>query len=128
MVKIVVQDSGKIRDLNDIEIAEKVIEQRNKKDPWEVIDSLVKLWAERSPDDVTAIKVNVDQYRETLIDKKFGQTTGGTVQERRFTLAFPETLMLMIRTQYEVDELPFDQKFYHEFGKRYPFFKVAAEV
>ncbi len=128
MSKIFIQENGKIRNIADVELAEDIIKKRNERDPWEVIDSLVKLWAERAPEDVEAMRINVEQYRETLADKRFGQTLGGKVQERRFTLAFPRTLMWMIRSQYKVEELPFDKEFYHEFGKRYPFFKVAQEV
>lgn len=128
MSKILIQENGKIRDIGDIELAEKIIQKRSNKDPWEVIDDLVHVWAEKSPDDVEAIKINVGQYRESLVDKKFGQTEHGKDQERRFNLAFPRTLMLMIRTQYKADELPFDTDFYREFGKRYPYFKVAEGV
>lgn len=127
MSKIYIADSGKVRSYEDLEIAEDIIETRNKKSPWEVIDKLVKLWAEKTPDDVEAMKINVEQYREGLVDKKFGQTADGKEQERRFTLTFPKNLMLLIRTQYKADELPFDSDFYRKFGERYPFFKVAEK-
>lgn len=127
MSQIIVEDSGKLRNVADIELAEKIIEKRNAGGEWAVIDELVKIWAKRVPDEAEAVLINVDQYRETLIDKKFGQTTLGKHQERRFKLAFPVTLQLLIRTQYKADELPFDEKFYQEFAKRYPAFKVAEK-
>lgn len=127
MGKIVVQENGKIRDVGDVELAEKLVEMRKNKDPWQVIDAMVKVWAKNSPDDVEAMRINVAQYKEGLDDSEFGQTKDGKDQERRFQLAFPKNLMLMIRTIYKTEELPMDKKFFAEFGKRYPFFRVAEK-
>jgi len=127
MPNIVIAENGKIRSLDDVEFAEDIVKKRNQKDPWTVIDTLVRTWAKRSPDEVEAVMVNVSQYRETLTDKQFGQTTLGKDQERRFTLAFPRTLMLMIRTMYKAEELPFDKKFFAAFAKKYPAFRVAEK-
>lgn len=125
MSDIVINENGKIRKVADIEIAEKIIKDRKLKDYWNVIDSLVKLWAKNAPEDEEAMRINIEQYRESLRDKEFGQTLMGRDQERRFTMAFPRSLMLMIRTQYKADELPMDKEFFKEFGKRYPAFKIA---
>lgn len=126
-MKIVVADNGRIRNLEDIELAEKVIEMKNTKDHWTVIDELVRVWAKKAPDEEKAIQINVNQYRESLIDKKFGQTKLGKDQERRFKLSFPYTLMMMIRSVYKHDELKIDEGFFDEFAKRYPAFKVAEK-
>lgn len=128
MAKIFIQENGKIRNLDDVELAEKVVEARKNKDPWEVIDSLLKVWAERAPDDEKSVMINVDQYRETQHDKVYAQTLHGKDQERRFTLAFPYSLQQMIRSQYKADVLPFDRDFFREFGRRYPAFKVAQKI
>jgi len=127
MAKIVVNENGKIRDVSQVELAEKVVEMRKKDDPWKVIDTLIKVWAKESPDDVEAMRINLSQYKETLEDSEFGQTKHGHDQERRFQLAFPRNLMLMIRSIYKPEELPMDKKFFGEFAKRYPFFKVAEK-
>ena len=73
------------------------------------------------------IQVNVKQYKETLKDKKFGQTLLGKDQERRFKLSFPLSLQLYIRKCYNSDELKMDDKFFSEFGERYPAFKIAEK-
>lgn len=128
MPKIFIAENGKIRNYDDVEVAENILKARADKDPWEVIDMLVELWAKKSPDDVQAMKINIDEYREVQEDKAFGQTKGGKDFQRRFTLSFPENLMLMIRTQYKAEELPMDSKFYRKFAERYPFFKVAEKT
>lgn len=127
MGKIIVTENGKIRDLDDVEWAEKIIELKNTKDEWIVIDELIKFWAKQASDEEQAVQINITQYKEQLKDKKFGTTTLGQDQERRFKLAFPRTLMLMIRSLYKADELKMDEKFFSEFGKRYPAFKVAEQ-
>lgn len=127
MTDIVVTESGKLRKVSDLAVAEKIIRMKKEKDVWEVIDTLIKVWARHAPDDVEAMRINIAEYRDNLIDKKFGQTKGGKDQERRFQLAFPQSLMMMIRSIYQSDELQMDRKFFAEFGKRYPFFRVAEQ-
>ncbi len=127
MGKIIITDNGKFRDVSKIELAEEVIKLRKKGDPWKVIEKLLEVWSKIVPDEVEAVSINLTEYREAAVDKKFGQTKMGQDQERRFKLAFPVTLQLMIRTQYKADELPFDEKFYSEFAKRYPAFRVAEQ-
>lgn len=128
MVNILIQDNGKIRNFEDVELAEKVVEQRKNKDPWVVIDELLKIWAAKAPDDEKAVRINVDEYKEVQKDKVFAQTMHGKDQERRLILAFPYSLQQMIRTQYKADVLPFDKKFYKEFARRYPAFKIPEKV
>jgi len=128
MAKIFIQDNGKIRNLDDVELAEKVVEARKNKDPWDVIDGLLKVWAARAPDDEKAVMINVEQYREMQHDKVYAQTLKGKDQERRLTLAFPYSLQQMIRTQYKADVLPFDRAFFREFAKRYPAFKIPDKI
>lgn len=127
MDNIVIAENGRIRKFSDIELAEDIINTKNKKDHWAVIDKLVKAWAKRAPDDVEAVEINLTQYRETLDDKKFGQTLGGKDQERRFKMAFPYSLLMMIRSVYRANELPTDKKFYEDFAQRYPYFRVARK-
>ncbi len=128
MRNIIIEDSGKIRNIEDVEVVEKIIEMRKHKDPWIVIDALVDLWAQKAPDDEEAIKVNIRQYKESQYDRVYAQTQNGRDFERRFIMAFPKSLMLLIRTQYKVEELPFDRAFYTKFAERYPAFKVAEKT
>ncbi len=125
MNNIFIAENGKIRNLDDVQLAEDIIDLKNKKDSWAVIDKLLKIWAIKAPDEEQMLQINIDQYKETLKDKKFGQTLLGKDQERRFKLAFPRSLLMYIRSIYKADELKMDEKFYREFAKRYPVFKVA---
>lgn len=120
--------SSRIRKLEDVQAAEAVMGAKQKGGPWGVIDKLVKIWSERTPNEFQGFKVHIKGTRETLDDPKYGQTKGGKDMERRLILMIPQSLQLMIRSIYKADELPFDKKFFKEFAKRYPFFKVPEKL
>lgn len=120
--------TGKLYEANDIALVEKVVQERKDKDPWDVITDLVNAWADRSPDDFKAFKVHLENTRMDLKDKKFGQTSGGKDMERRLTMIFPQTLMSMIRAVYKPQELKMDRTFYHEFLRRFPFFRISEKI
>ena len=128
MSKYIIEGNGKIRNSDDIELADKLVKMCKNKDQWAVIDELVKIWIKKSPEEAEAVKIDVKDQREILIDKKYGQTKGGKDMERRFQVLFPTQLMNLIRTLYKSDELPFDRKFYKEFVVRYPNFKIAEKI
>lgn len=121
-------DNGKIRGADDVAFADRVIEAKKHKAPWETIDLLVNEWSNSSPEDFRAFKIQMDDYRSGLFDRKYGTTREGKNAERRFTMVFPEKLFHMIRAIYRVDELPMDKKFYQEFLKRYPLFKIPEKI
>lgn len=127
MSNIVIADTGQIRNLEDVELAEDIIKLKNTKDHWAVIDKLVTVWAKKAPDDEKCVQINISQYKESLKDKKFGTTMLGKEQERRFKLSFPYSLMMMIRSVYKHDELSLDDKFFDDFAKKYPAFRVAEK-
>ena len=128
MGKLIVSDNGHIRDVDHVEFAEKIGKMRKEGDVWAVIEELVKFWGKNAKDDEAAMKVNIEQYKETTQDKEYATTLGGKDMERRFIMAMPKTVMLLIRTQYKADELPFDREFYQKFAAKFPFFKVAEKV
>ena len=84
-------------------------------------------WAETAPDEVRASKVVIQGYRQSLKDPKFGQTEGGRDFQRRFVLSFPQKLRLMIGAVFKSD-LVMDNKFYAEFGRKYPFFLIPDKL
>jgi len=128
MSDLYIDDNGLPRKLSHLEAVNKIIELRRKGDMWEVIDVLLDLWSSTAPEEVDAMSINLEEYKESLVDKEFATTKGGGEMNRRFFLSFPKKLMFMIRTQYKTDELQFDKVFYNKFAKRYPFFRVSEKV
>lgn len=128
MVDLIVEDNGKKRLKSHVDFADEIIRLKNAKDQWAVIDKLLEKLVKTAPEEMKALKIQIDDQRETLEDKIFGQTKGGKDFERRFTVVFPLKLQQMIRVIYSPEELEFDSKFYQEFVKRYPKFRIAEKT
>lgn len=126
-VDLIIDDNGKKRKKSDIDFADDIIKLKNAKDQWAVIEKVLEHWVKSTPEESAALKVQLDDHREMLIDKEFGQTTGGKDMERRFSLIFPLRVQQVLRTIYAPEELEFDKKFFNEFAKRYPKFRVAEK-
>jgi hypothetical protein len=122
------QVSGKIRRADDMAFADYIIELKNNKDKWIVINALVNEWAKRDKEEFKAFRLQIDDVRRGLYDKKYGQTSGDKNMERRLTVIFPESLYFMIRSVYKVGELQMDRAFYQEFAKKFPFFRVPDKI
>ena len=122
--------NGLPRKAKDIHLVEQVegLKRISGVNPWPVIDFLIKAWADRAPEDVEAMHIVIEEYRQTLFDPKFGQTKEGKDFGRRFTIDFPKKLMMMIRSVYSHEELPMESKFFAEFAGRYPFFKIPDKI
>ncbi len=127
MSKLYVDEKGRIVDKERAEFADRIIDLRQKGDPWVVIAELIQYWLKSSPDEAEAVKIDVEDQREMLIDKTYGTTKMGKQMERRFKLLFPTKLMLLIRAVYPHEELKMDKQFYDEFANRYPGFRVAEK-
>lgn len=123
-----IEENGKLRKTEDVELVDRILELRKKNDPWVVLDELIKAWVKKSPEEVEAVKVDIGDQREILTDKDYGTTSGGKDFDRRLIVLFPTTLQAWIRKVYGTAELPFDRNFYKEFAKRYPGFRVANKV
>jgi hypothetical protein len=127
MSNLVIDEKGRLLTSEKYELVDRIMKMRANNDPWVVIDELVKYWIKNAPEEVQALKINVSDAKEILIDKKFGQTKGGKDMERRFQLIFPTGLQNLIRGVYKTEELPFDREFYRKFSKKYPGFRVAEK-
>lgn len=126
-MKVYDQQTGRILDSTDVNAVDKIIELRDTKSVWDVIDELVQIWSERTPEEFQGLKVTIDDLRETRKDRKYGKTDDKNM-DRRLTMVFPITLQAWIRKIYSVEELPFDQKFLREFAQRYKGFRVPEKL
>ena len=128
MNNLIAIDNGRIRGADDVSLVDKVIETKNNKGVWETIEFLVNAWMKKTPEEFEGFRVQIDAYRDGLFDPKYGQTSGGKDMERRFTMSFPQSLYLMIRSIYKPDELNMDKKFLAEFARRFPFFRIPEKL
>lgn len=105
------------------------LKQENGSNPWPVIEACFNFWASLKPTKYRSYLIYLKDIKETRKDRKFGSTkdkvTGGIL---RYTLDIPEEVIFMIRCIYNADELPMDRKFFMEFARRFPRFKVADKL
>ncbi len=127
MSKLIIDEKGRLLSSEKFELADKIMKLRAKKNPWLVIDELVRYWINNAPEEVEALKINLFDIKEVTIDKKFARTKGGKDMERRLQLIFPTGLQALIRGIYKTEELPFDKDFYKKFVEKYPGFRVAEK-
>lgn len=121
------QTTGKVTDGNTIDIVDKILELRKNKSPWEVIDYLIPLWYEMAPEDGEGALITIRDLKETRKDQVYGTTEDKNV-ERRLVLLFPIGLQALIRKVYKAEELPFDKKFFQEFGEKYKAFRIPEKI
>lgn len=124
---LIIEENGKMRKKEDIDLVEQAIKLKNKGELWLVIDLLLKVIMQRDAENMKALQLQIADQKEMLTDKEFGTTEGGKDFDRRLTVIFPLKLQQMLRALYSVEELPMDAKFYREFLKRYPNFKIAEK-
>ncbi len=116
--------TGRVADMKDLQFADKIIEMKNTRDPWEVIDMLVQRWMDTNPKEYKSFVVNIENKRYTR-DNKFGSNSSKTL---RSVADIPEKLIYMIRAIYKTNELEMDKDFFNKFWKRYPIFRVAESL
>lgn len=100
-------------------------------DVWHVIAEVIKAWEATNPQQYASFLIEHEDIKQTRKSMNVGlstftgvskdKATGGIL---RFTLDIPEKVVYMLRALYSPDELPFDKKFYAEFGKRFPKFRI----
>jgi hypothetical protein len=120
--------NGVIRKAEDVLFADEVLNTKGQKGLWPTIELLMKYWVSKAPEEVKAFKVQVEDTRSDLRDRKYGTTRGDKNMERRLTIVFPQALHNLIRAVYKADELKLDKLFFNEFAKRYPAFKVPEKL
>lgn len=121
------QTTGRVVDSDALQTVDKIIELRNTKSPWEVIDYLIPIWYEKSPEDAEGTMITIKDLKETRKDQEYGRTDDKNM-DRRLVLLFPTDLQALIRKVYKAEELPFDKAFFEEFGNRYRAFRIPEKI
>ena len=119
--------TGRVHKAEDVELADKLVQERKNKGHWEVKTELVDAWMRRTPEEFKAFKVHLQYTREDLKDPEFAKTSD-QIQERRLVAIIPMSLMAMIRSMYSPRELIMDRKFHQEFARRFKFFQVPDKI
>lgn len=126
-MNVTVLDNGVPRKAEDVLFADKVMETKANKGVWPTVELLLQYWLSKAPEEVKAFKVQVEDTRINLGDKKHGQTKDKNM-ERRLTIVFPEFLHQIIRATYSSNELKMDKEFFNEFASRFPAFRIPERL
>ncbi len=116
-----------LRKASDVEVVDKILELKTLKGPWDVIEELIKIWYEKSPEDVQGVLISIGDMKGTRKDPLYGQTDDKNMG-RRLIMVFPMGLQHLIRKVYSAEELPFDKKFFQEFATRFKAFQVPEKI
>src|SRR5258708_7063502 len=97
------KQTGSLRKSDDVDLVDMIMELKALKGPWAVIDKLMEVWYQNSPEDAQGVLINVGDLRETRKDKEFGKTEDKNMN-RRILVIFPLALQHMIRKVYGAEE------------------------
>lgn len=119
--------------------ADKLVELKNTKDQWTVIEEIVKLWEATCPSEWASFVYDLEVSKQTakvtyIGNKQFSNVskdkgnydhpgTGGIL---RHQLDIPTKVIYMIRRLYP--DLPMDKEFYDKFARRFPKMVVSKVV
>lgn len=110
-----------------IDTVDKILDLKKDKSPWEVIDYLIKIWYDTSPEEGQGMVISVKDLKETRKDAVYGQTDDKNM-DRRLILLFPLGLQHLIRKVYKTEELPFTRDFFVKFANRYKAFQIPEKI
>ena len=112
------------RKAKDIAFVDKVIQEKNK-DPWLAIQSMIEYWTKTNPTKWRELKIDIKTTKDTRANK-FGSSKDKN-SGMRYTLSIPEGIWNMIVVIFGDKKIldPYDKKFFREFGKRFPAFRVS---
>jgi len=115
-----------------VEAADRLVELKNNKDPWEVFAEVVKVWQGTHPADYESFLFNLDVKKGTAKVTSVGNKqfrgvsvdTEGSVLRHR--LDIPVKVIYMIRKLYP--EMNLDADFYKKWGKKFPHMVIEEAV
>jgi len=93
---------------------------------WDAIDEIIKIWMTKNPIEYQSHIIDIKENREKQ-GTKFGtkKSPSGYTSQMRRKLDIPFFVERTIRMLYSTEELEMDKKFFDEFWKRYPQFRIS---
>lgn len=104
--------------------ADKLIELKKDKDPWEVFEYIVKIWMSTNPSEYESFLVDLDETKKSRKVTNVGgkQFAGVSVDKEgatlRYLLDIPTKVVYMIKALYP--EMNMDKEFYNKWAKKFP--------
>lgn len=120
-----------------VNAADHLIRLKKTKDPWTVIEEIVKVWKSTNPTEYDSFLYTLDWEKADgkIIQAGGGKRathasidTKGTGGILRHTLDIPVKVNYMIRALYPPEELPMDKAFYDKWARKFPKMVISEVV
>lgn len=129
-----IQDDYRWAPAKTVQAADKLIELKKNKGPWEVIAEIIKIWRSTHPTQYDSYIINLEGVKQSRkVTSVGGKQFSGVSKDKsgaylQYKLDIPEKVVYMIRTLYNPEELPMDKKFYQTWAKKFPKMVVSTKV
>lgn len=116
------------------ESANKIIELKKTKGPWEVIEFILKMWRETNPKEYNSFVFSLDKIKSSRkITSIGGKQYSGVSKDAhgsylQYKLDIPEKVVYLIRRVYTPTELPMNKEFYDAWAKKFPSMVIMERV
>jgi hypothetical protein len=116
-----------------VQLADKLIELKKNKGPWEVIKFIVEGWSSTNPTAyksfIQDVEINKQTRKVTNVgNKQFSGVSKTSHGMLRYKLDIPVTVINMIRKLYSPQELPMNARFYDKLARMFPKFIISERV
>lgn len=115
-----------------VQAADKLVQLKKNKDPWTVIEAIIKIWESTHPTEWKSHIIDLEFSKKTAKVTSVGgrqfsnvSKSGGSYLQKK--LDIPQRVIYMIRKMYSPEELPMNEDFYYEWARRFPRM-VVSEV
>lgn len=128
---------GEIIPANKITLAERLWKMKQEKPFWEVVEEVIKVFKKTRPEAYKSFVLHLDYTRGVQKETSVGNSRFRGVSKldgglRALIVDFPAWVMLCLKKLYTDDELQWTgeegKKFYREFAKRFPEFKILERM
>ena len=118
--------TDRVIEAETVKIVDALLEAKWKKPFWAVVEAVIGYWATKEPKAYRSYIVNLNSIKETRKDR-YATSGKKDYNQLRYLIDVPEFVVLILRKLYDTSELDMDKKFWTDFGKHFPLFKVPEK-
>lgn len=125
------EETGRYATSDLMQLVNALMKAKKKNDPWDVIDLCVKAFKSKFPKQYKSYIIRLEavkaSQKKTWVGRKEFRGVSKDKKNDAYlahTVDFPAWIMSLIRKVYNPQELIMDKKFFREFGKRHPEFRI----
>jgi predicted CopG family antitoxin len=126
------QKTGRVTKAEHISAVNKLLKLKEKKSFWDVVEEVIKIWKKKEPAKWDAYLIHLDatkkDQKETSIVSKWRGVSRRDGIERSLVVDIPMWIIMCLRKLYSPNEWKPNKKFYREFARRFPLFRIREKV